>query len=269
MQLGLADLQKLLCRLITSPNGVQEGLAAETGLPPDGIGAIIRGDGHLSAVERLDIYANMYFYRLLDAIKEDFPATIAALGDVNFHNLITRYVLDYPPNHPSITEASRYLAEFAARSPLLDKFPYLYDLIRLERARVEVFLAPECEPLDRALLREIPVDAWGSLQVAAHPASQLLDCEWRVDEVLSAVERAQPVAAPTRQEAPILVWRTNCAVSYRALGGVERTALEVIRRGERFEIVCEAIAAKCEAGAPALISNMLSRWLADGVLVTG
>jgi Putative DNA-binding domain len=269
MQLGLADLQKLLCRLITSPNGVQEGLAAETGLPPDGIGAIIRGDAHLSAVERLDIYANMYFYRLLDAIEEDFPATKVALGDVNFHNLITGYVLEYPPNHPSITEASRYLAEFAARSPLLDKFPYLYDLIRLERAQVEVFLAPECEALDRTLLTEIPVDDWASLRIAAHPASQLLDCGWRVDEVLSAVQRGQSVAAPTRQAASILVWRKHCAVSYRALDATEAAALEVVRPGERFEVVCEAIAARCGEGAPVLISGMLSRWLADGVLVKG
>jgi hypothetical protein len=35
----------------------------------------------------------MYFYRLLDAIKEDFPATLKILGDFEFHNLITGYLI--------------------------------------------------------------------------------------------------------------------------------------------------------------------------------
>ena len=112
MQSGLADLQKLLCRLITAPNGVEQGLRAEKNIPTAGIGALVGGDNRLSAVERIDIYANMYFYRLLDAIKEDFPATLKILGDFEFHNLITGYLIEYPPSDPSITEASRHLAEF-------------------------------------------------------------------------------------------------------------------------------------------------------------
>lgn len=69
MQPRLAEVQQLLCRLITSPNGVEEGLAAEHGLPKDGIGRLITGDYRLSASERIGIYADMYFYRLLDSLR--------------------------------------------------------------------------------------------------------------------------------------------------------------------------------------------------------
>ena len=63
-------------------------------------------------VERLEIYANAYFYRILDCLKEDFPATLATLGADNFHNLVTGYLIEYPPTEPSISYAGRHLAEF-------------------------------------------------------------------------------------------------------------------------------------------------------------
>ena len=268
MQPRLAVMQNLLCRLITAPNGVEEGLIGEKNLPPKGIGALVGGDLRLSATERLEIYANMYFYRLLDAIKEDFPATFTTLGEVNFHNLITGYLVRYPPGQPSITEASRHLPEFVDDSPVLQSKPFVADLIRLERASIEVFLGPDQSPLTIHDLRAIPAPKWSSLRISIHPAIRLLDCEWRVDKVLHAVEQGQSVPAPDREAKSIIVWRKNCVVSYRALDEVERSALAAIRRGDEFRLVCEVIAAKNgEAATPALTSQMLSRWLGDGVLV--
>ena len=85
MPTQLKELQSLLYRLITAPSGVAEGLVAERSLGAGGLEAIVRGDDRLSAEARVDIYANMYFYRILDALKEDFPATRAVLGGDNFH----------------------------------------------------------------------------------------------------------------------------------------------------------------------------------------
>jgi len=268
MPSSLSELQRLLYRLITAPNGVEEGLTAERSLPSGSIDVLIRGDTRLSPTERIGIYANMYFYRLLDAIKEDFPATSKVIGDVKFHNLITGYLVAHPPSHSSITEASRHLVEFAGNSQLLDEFPFVADLIRLERALVDVFLGPGAEPLNFDDLRAIPSRGWSSLRIDTHPATRMLDCEWRVSEVLRAVEREQSFESPVREPTPILVWRKNCDVHYRALDGTERSAFEVIRRGIEFGALCEAIAAETgEATAPAAINRMLSRWLVDGVLV--
>ena len=42
---------------------------------------MIAGDARLDAVQRLDIYANMYFFRLLDILRGDYGAVVAAVGD--------------------------------------------------------------------------------------------------------------------------------------------------------------------------------------------
>ena len=109
-------LQSLLYRLITAPSGVAEGLAAERDLRADGLDAIVLGDERLSAEARVDIYANMYFYRMRDALKEDFPATLAVLGDDNFHNLVTGYLLEYPPTEPSMSLLRAVSRGLSARS---------------------------------------------------------------------------------------------------------------------------------------------------------
>ncbi len=270
MRPSLGDVQRLLYRLITAPNGVEEGLAAEKNLSLESIGALICGDTRFSAMERVNIYANMYFHRLLDAIKEEFPAASEVLGDLNFHNLITGYLAEYPPAHPSITEASRHLAEFVSGSPLLARWPFVVDLVRLERALIEVFLGPDDKPLGFDDLRAITPERWQGLRIGAHPAVAVLECGWQVDEVLRAVEQGQPFQPPIQEPRSILVWRKNHEVYYRALDEVEQSAFEMIRRGSEFGAVCEAIAAETsESTAPATMSQMLSRWLRDGVLVGG
>ena len=81
----------------------------------------------------------MYFYRLLDCLKEDYPATLAVMGATNFHNLITGYLLAYPPSHPSVLYAGRHLADFLDSHPLRDEWPFIADLACLERALIEIF----------------------------------------------------------------------------------------------------------------------------------
>jgi hypothetical protein len=151
---------------------------------------------------------------------------------------------------------------------VLGNKPFIADLVRLERALVEVFLSPDRNPLTVDELRTIPPREWPALRIAIHPAIRLLDCQWRVDELLSAVEREQFVPRPIRERRSIIVWRKDCDVSYRALGDVERRALANVRCGNEFKLVCESIAAESgEAAAPAIASKMLLRWLADGILV--
>src|SRR5579863_1719382 len=159
MPTELKELQSLLYRLITAPSGVAEGLTAERGLGAGGLDAIVLGDDRLSAQARVDIYANMYFYRILDALKEDFPATLAVLGGDDFHNLVTGYLLEYPPTEPSISHCGRHLPTWLRDHPLREGAPFIADLAALERAIVEVFHGPDAAALEPDVLRAIaPAD---------------------------------------------------------------------------------------------------------------
>ena len=190
---GLAGLQALLYRLITAPEGVAAGLAAESAEGPEILADLIESDDRLSAIERLEIYANAYFYRILDCLKEDFPATLATLGADNFHNLVTGYLIEYPPTEPSISYAGRHLAEFLRHDSMramIERWPFIAELARLERTLIEVFHAAEAEPLNAEAMRSVAPEDWPALAMRTHPALAIVDCEWRVDELLREVEAA-------------------------------------------------------------------------------
>ena len=197
MQTQLKNLQSLLYRLITAPSGVAEGLAAERDLRAGGLDAIVLGDERLSAEARVDIYANMYFYRIRDALKEDFSATLAVLGDDNFHNLVTGYLIEYPPTEPSISHCGRHLADYLRDHPLREGAPFIADLAKLERAVVEVFHGPDAAALEPDSLRAIAPEDWPALKLRIHPAAQILALEWRVSELLRAVEEEHPWNPPS------------------------------------------------------------------------
>jgi hypothetical protein len=275
---GLKDLQALLYRLITAPEGVAAGLAAERALGYevlDDLDDLIESDDRLSATERLEIYANAYFYRILDCLKEDFPATLATLGTDNFHNLITGYLIEYPPTEPSISYAGGYLADFLGHHrmhAMLERWPFIADLARLERTLIEVFHAAEAEPLSAEAMRSVVPGDWPALAMRTHPALAIVDCEWRVDELLREVEAAAGQGDQNRDAAhgpvSVLVWRYHSQVHYRALDHAERAALELASAGASFAAICEAVAAACGEDDPlALINRLLARWIGEGLLV--
>jgi hypothetical protein len=266
----LKKLESLLYRLITAPSGVAEGLAAERALRAGGLGDIVLGDERLSAEARVDIYANMYFYRLLDALKEDFPATLAVLGDDNFHNLVTGYLIEYPPTEPSLYYCGRHLAAYLRDHPIHQGAPFVADLAALERAVVEVFHGPDAAALDPDSLRAIAPEDWPALKLELQPSAQMLALDWKVSELLRAVEERRECNPAESGSHRILVWRRDARALYRELDQAEADALTAVSRGATFAEICEAVATGGGEQDPvAAMNRMLARWLSDGLLVRG
>ncbi len=263
----LKELQRLLYRLIIAPEGVAQGLAAEHALPARGLEAIVLGDDRLGAEARLDIYANMYFHRLFAVLKEDFPATLAVLGDVGFHNLVTGYLIAYPPTEPSVLYAGKHFADYLHDHPI-QHLPFLADLAALERALVDSFVAADTPALDASAMRAIGPDAWPRLRLRTHPAALIVRVEWAVAELLRAIIEQREWQHPARRHGCALVWRKDATVFYRELASPEAAALMCMSRGASFAAICDA--AKRELGADdsvAELNRMLTRWLGDGLVV--
>lgn len=104
--------------------------------------AALRGEpvdrSFIAGPDRLHVYADMFVWRQVDALREDFPETAAKLGDGAFFELARRYVLEHPSEDPDLGRLGRKFAEFSGEPGAA-----------LEWARAEVFLeaeAPRMEP---------------------------------------------------------------------------------------------------------------------------
>jgi hypothetical protein len=265
----LARLQEVLYRLITSPEGVAAGLSNEAADLAGGLEGLIVGDEQLPAEARLGIYADAYFYRLLDVFKEEYPATLAIIGDANFHNLVTSYLIEYPPSTPSIFYAGQYLPQFLTEYPLKERYPFLPELAQLERSVLESFHSADAFALDGAAMAAVAPQEWPAIRMQTHPAVRIVDCEWRVERVLRAVEAGERWETPERGPVTILIWRQKAQVFYREMEIGEIGALKLAREGATFATMCEVIASEVADTEPlAQINRVLGRWLAAGLLIS-
>jgi hypothetical protein len=263
---ALRETEELFWRLITAPEGVGDGLR-RIDMKPAALGRVIAGDARLDAVQRLDIYANMYFWRLLDILRGDFSAVVAAVGDDVFHNLVTDYLLACPSQHPSVRNVGARLADFLGKQPLATERPWLVELARLERARIELFDGPDAVPLTLDELRTRAPEEFVALPLPLVPSLLFLDVEHAVDDVWRAAENEQPIEPPAAGARTLLVWRQEVTVYHRGLEPLERDALLRAREGASFGVVCDLLAESMpvdEAGPAAF--QLLARWVGDGII---
>jgi hypothetical protein len=262
MTTDLLNLQTLLCKAIAAAPGARSGSGIE--ILPD----IICSDERLSAFERITIYADAYFYRLFDCLKEDFPATAAVVGEAEFQELVRLYLTQFPPTEPSIFYAGRYLADFLEGHQLGERRPFLAELARLERTILEVFHERDATALDASHLGNITPADWPMLRLRTHPTLRILDCEWRVNDVRRAVENETQWIEPARGALAVLVWRQDAQVYYRELEVAERAALEASSTGADLAAICEVLASHLDDQDPAAtINRVLTGWIVDGLFV--
>jgi len=281
LSFDLRRAQSFFWGLITAPEGVRSGLeemVRRGEARPGDLDALVAGDERLPAADRLDIYANMYFYRLRDCLKEDYPKLLEAAGPARFHNLITDYLLQHPSAHPSLRHLGAHLPEFLGRHPLRRQCPVLADLARLEWARADIFDAADARPVAREDLARLPQEMAGEARFLLVPACVLLRLEHDAARLWTELkERAASRAAAHGEEAPlplypprrtaVRVWRQGFVVHHRTIDSDEADALEQLRDGEPLGRIAQRLAAGRSAGqATERFGRMFQGWIDDGLL---
>lgn len=150
----------------------------------------IKPNDRLTSFERLEIYNRQYWFRVIGAVSEDFPALAAVLGSKRFDSLVLAYLKENP-------STSFTLRNLGARLPLwLEDHPefapsrhaLLLDVARLEWAYVEAFDRRSIAPLGEEDFEHLSADSKISLQ----PHIQLLHLRYPVDELVLAVHKDAP-----------------------------------------------------------------------------
>ena len=196
---------------------------------------------------RLGIYADMYFVRLLDALREDFPKLEAVVGEGAFRALVADFLEAAPPASPSLRDLGAALPAFLAAHPLGAERPWLHGLAALEWARVDVFDRADAEVLTLEALQTRPPERFAGLPLAAVPALALVDVDAGVEEDLAAARARRGGRRAVCDRGPPGGWRRGSR-SITGRPGPKAAALERLVAGVSFGALCEELAAGREAG---------------------
>ena len=139
--------------------------------------SFIAPNSRLSAFERLEIYNRQYWYRVLGALAEDFPALRALIGERRFEALSIAYLTEHPSRSFTLRNLGSKLPEWLSAHPehAGRRHRLAVDLVRIEWACVEAFDAPERDPLTQRQIAALQ----GESKLALQPCLQLVALELR------------------------------------------------------------------------------------------
>src|SRR5277367_5310660 len=131
----LLELQRRMSQDVMRP--LTADFAMQASVEP--LANYIKPSSLLTSFERLEIYNRQYWFRVIAAVAEDFPALNAVLGEKVFNRLVLAYLRENPSTWFTLRNLGSKLpqwleqhAEFAPR-----RHDHVLDVARLEWAYVE------------------------------------------------------------------------------------------------------------------------------------
>jgi hypothetical protein len=277
----LRTLQQWMQSVITHPLGVEAGLRsdqtrASIDVGPDEIENVIRPSRALSSVDRLGVYANAYYARLLECLGDVFPVLKQSLGDETFGEFALGYLQQYPSQSYTLEHLGERLADYldqtrpdrkAGDEPPVDWPDFLIDLARLEWAIGQVFDGPGVEGQTLALpgeLHRIAPEHWPSARLVPVECLRLLAFRFPVNGYFTAARAAppdEPPEMPEPAESYVALTRRDYVVRRYPLSRPQYELLAAIIGGQRVDSAIEA-AGPWLAGEDVQVAEQLRRWFA-------
>ena len=261
---GLERVQRWMQACIAKQGMAEDAIlsdAAQAEIPAAVARDLVLPSKTLSALERLDIYRDMYVPRMEEALAIDYPALKHFLGADGFLRLVARYVAAYPSRSYTLNRLGDHLAEFLTTLSELPKQDFCRDLARLEYGLTTVFDARETEALTADAVRAVPQDAWETALLKPVDAFQLLAFDYPVSQYLGAVDGENRFPRIAARKSWVVAYRRNYQVHRIDLTEAGYELLSSLASGRKLG---EAIAAVLtRKGRQAVKQSQLFEWFRD------
>lgn len=267
----LAAIQRWMLSVITHPRGVEAGAAsdeARSHLPidPDQLEQLIAPSSKLSSADRLSVYADAYYARLIEVMRVTFSTLRRAIGEEAFDELAFGYLRAHPSRSYSLDPLGDRFAEYleATRPDDADWPDFVIDLAKLDWAINQVFDGPGVEDaatLDAEALRSIDPADWAHARLIASPCLRLLRFRYPVNAYFTMLRRTPDDQPPPPPPAPgeqfVALSRLNYIVYRYTLSPFEHDLLESLTNGATIGEAIEHAAARCEDINDEQLASML------------
>ncbi len=289
--MDLATLQREMAAAVMQPLTKDDNMreTAADGRPMAEVAAsFIAPNSRLTPFERLEIYNRQYWYRVLGALAEDFPALRALVGERRFEALSIAYLTEHPSRSFTLRNLGSKLPEWLETHPGQTgrRHRLALDLAQMEWAFVEAFDAAERAPLTQRQIAALQADS----RLALQPCLQLLALSYPADDLVLELhkrEKRQTSEAGvahedsgTRGAVPKLdaratwlaVHRVELSVYYRRITREEFQTLVALRDGAELGEAIEAGFAGsriAQRERPARVQEWFGSWAELGWICSG
>ena len=248
----LLELQRRMAADLFRPLGPGDKIARSSRA-----NSYIKPNDRLTSNQRLEIYSRSYWFRVIDALYDDFPGLRAVLGQRGFDRVVRAYLAENPSRSFTLRNLGsrletwlRHHSELAGDSPAL-----ALDMTRLEWAHIEAFDGETKKPLGPEDLLELGP----AMRMGLQPYIRLLELDYPVDDLRIQVARVSEehgiasnlalnrhrgavrrVGKMKPERIFLAVHRLDFTVYYRRLTAEEFRLLKTLRAGRPIGQAVEA-----------------------------
>jgi hypothetical protein len=277
---NLEELQRAVFEVTRQPLSSAERMRPRL---PDGrsireiANALIKPNERMTSFERLQIYSQQYWFRILASLSEDFPGLRSVIGERKFEKLAVAYLNDCPSetftlrNLGSRLEAwLRVHREFAPGKARL-----AIDMVRLEWADIDAFDGAELPRPNREDLSKLS----GETIVRLQPHLHLLDLTYPVDDLLLQMRqpelasnmvsnavlefprrsRTRRVSLPKPKKVYLVVYRLHGSVYFKRLTRPAFALMRALGQGMPLTAALEVSLRQTRRGSDSF-SKQLREW---------
>jgi hypothetical protein len=249
--MNLEQVQRAMAAAVMMPLTADEDMCATA---PDGramtevAASFIAPNTRSSAFERLEIYNRQYWFRILGALADDYPALRAVLGAAAFDALSVAYLTEHPSRSFSLRNLGSHLVDWLAANPQFAgrRHRLALDVARIEWAFIETFDSAERTPLTLDQIATLDADS----RLSPQPHLQLVALDYPADDLAIALHSnpmrdtseaglkhdagpEAPAKLPRLRRRPtwLASHRVDLSVFYLRLAREEFQTLAALRRG--------------------------------------
>jgi len=290
-------IQKWMMSVITHPSGIEAGIVSQPAqeqlaVSVDQLEAVIPRSLACTSVERLAVYGNAFFARLIECLESEFPAVLNAVGRDAFRSFAGGYIQHSPPASYTLNQlGAKFPGYLQGTKPAsgLDRetsewMDFVIDLAKLERLYSEVFDGPgeeKAAPFTAETIQRVHPDRWGEVRIRTTSSLRLFTSGFPVHDDITAVRHqaadhvSNPdegfgVAVPQRVPTWLIVSRRDYVVRRQPVSEMEWRLLSALQENQPLENAIESAMSGTTEPVEHITENLTEwfrRWTSTGILV--
>jgi len=270
----LDTLERWMQEIVMHPDGAVAGVRAAPArrILPVAVGKlekVVLPSKSLSSIERLDIYAHMYYARLLEILGDEYPTTRQILGNEAFWKASRRFLERNPSRQRTLNHLSDRFPAFLSRHlPPGGRSGLATDVARIERAMEDVHDAPQAESLTAAEFTAIGPAQWQYVKLRLVPALRLLDLRFPANEYMNALRAGKKPRLPRPRATFAIVYRRDFRLFRRDQEPGQFRLLAALARGRTLEEAVRKSVSRRGGDADTLAATLgtwFREWAAAGI----
>ena len=226
----------------------------------------IQSSSHFNAHDRLAVYSDGYYLRLVDILAKNFPMLKLFCGEDKFDDAAFAYLSEHPSRDYSLYQLGKYFSIFLGS--YFSSEPVISELAAFEWAFHEVLLAGNARRIGTQALLDLTPEQWPAIKLVLHPAIRFLHLKLNTPIIWRALHNQQDLPKLESSPCDYLIWRFHLAPYFCALNPEQKHIFTSIQAGSCFAEICENLIGHMpEEEIGGFVAGVLQQWLKSGVFI--